>query len=56
MGEMVRYLYRKRRQGLRDNAISMTSISISFPHHFMEIQMAAAANFPFGFPIVLSAF
>lgn len=30
--------------------------NFAFPHHFMEIQMAAAANFPFGFPIVLSAF
>lgn len=30
--------------------------NFAFPHHFMEIQMAAAANFPFGFPIVFSAF
>lgn len=27
--------------------------NFAFPHHFMEIQMPAAANFPFGFPIVL---
>lgn len=30
--------------------------NFTFPPHFMEIQMPAAANFPFGFSIVFGAF